>query len=115
MRLEPLELWRKRRGWRDDDVHLRLSRKGSPVIITPDLERLIGLIAEAKMRLMVTGAARGTPDFAQNLAQLDRVTKAARSAFDTFLAEHDGKGPRHLYIQLRACELGVAKLGIKEP
>lgn len=78
--------------------------------ITPDSERLIGLVAEAKMLLMVTGAARGTPDFAQNLTHFERATKDARAAFDIFLAEHGGKGPRELYIQLRACELGVQKL-----
>jgi len=80
------------------------------MIITPDLEQLIGFVAEAKMLLMVTCAARGTTDFAQNLADFERATKDARAEFDIFVAKHDGKGPKHLYVQLRACELGVQKL-----
>ena len=81
--------------------------------ITPELSRLIGLVAEAKMRLMVAAAARATADFGHNFEAFERCTKAARAAFDVFSAGHDGKGPLHLYAELRACELGVDKLRVR--
>jgi hypothetical protein len=79
--------------------------------VTPEINELIGVVAEAKTYLLLTAHSRGNAEaFDHNFAIFEDRTKRARAAFDVFLAKHAGKGPRTVYIELRACELGVERL-----
>ena len=79
--------------------------------ITPELDHLISLIAEAKMHFLLAahGTKPGTPERVEELKSCERLTaKAAECA--------DGMGgllkiPVPLAVDLRACELGIERLG----
>ena len=78
--------------------------------ITPELDRLISLLAEAKMRLLVAAATpKESPDRAENMAVFERCTKKARKQVESMGGYE--KVPQHLAVEVRACELGVERLG----
>lgn len=77
--------------------------------ITPELERFISLIAEAKMHLMLLahGTQARTEERTRELDGLCRCTAKARQYVD----EHGGlEGlPQHLAIEMRVCEKAVER------
>ena len=78
--------------------------------ITPELSRLIDLLAEAGMHLLLAahGTKPGTAERERELTACERITKKARES-----AEAIGGFemlPHALAVALRACELGPAKI-----
>ncbi len=83
--------------------------------ITREIAELIELVAEAKTELLLVAASRGAPDYETRFDRFKLLTMSARAAFDTFLQRYNDRGPLDLYVQLRACELGVERLRPQKP
>jgi len=80
--------------------------------ITPQLDRIIADIAEAKMHMLLAIATqRRSPDRQREVDGIERSTKRVRE----LLVEYGGfeKLPRHLAVELRVCEMSVIRL--REP
>ena len=80
--------------------------------VTPEINRTIGLLAEAKMHFLLAtqGTRPGTTERVEELAVLERLTKETREYVDTTLGGIE-KLPHALAVELRVCELGIERLG----
>jgi hypothetical protein len=79
------------------------------VEITPELERIISIVAEAQTHVAFGAACpAGSADRAREVEGIRRCTKAARDLLPGIGGF--GKLPSTVAITLRACELGADKL-----
>ena len=85
--------------------------------IPPEVDRAIGLVAEARMLLMLLVATRGAsavrppndrPEFVQERDRLERATRAARAHVEGLTWD---PAFHRLAVELRVCELAVERLG----
>lgn len=78
--------------------------------LTPELERFVNLIAEAKLHLLLAakGTLPGTDRRKTEMQALRRCTLAARN----YIGEHGGfeSLPKPLAVELRVCEKAVERL-----
>lgn len=88
---------------------------GEAVKLTPELLRVVDLLAEAKMHLLLAaqGTAPGTPEREREMGDLERCTKKAREYVNSIGGIE--KLPMPLAVGLRTCELAIPRLRAQVP
>jgi hypothetical protein len=76
--------------------------------ITPELDRIISAVAEAKMHFLIVATMKAGPERAEEIKLIARSTAAARELLP--LIGGFERLPRNIAIELRTCELAVEKL-----
>jgi len=78
--------------------------------ISPELDRIISAIAEAKMHLIIAVTCKaGSPERAKEIEGIKRSTTATRELLP--LIGGFERLPKNLAIELRTCEMAVERLG----